>query len=117
MSFRTTSRWTSYLSMTANLAGRADAVCFGTLAQRAPTSASNIRRFLDATHTDTLRIFDVNLRQHFYGSEVIRESLSRSNVLKINDQELPVVAGFLGLRGETFSLMKDLVRIAISAGA
>lgn len=45
------------------LSASADAVCFGSLAQRSPTSAKTIARFLANTTTKTLRICDVNLRQ------------------------------------------------------
>src|SRR5678815_3015769 len=48
------------------LASRADVVCFGSLAQRSPTSAGTIDRFLRAVSKETLRICDVNLRQSFY---------------------------------------------------
>lgn len=42
------------------------AVCFGSLAQRNIVSRSTIRKFLEATPKDCLRIFDINLRQNFY---------------------------------------------------
>ena len=44
---------------------------------------------------DALRVFDINLRQSWYTAEVIAESLSRANILKINDEELDVVATML----------------------
>ena len=44
----------------AALAARADAVCFGSLAQRRPDSRATIRRFLDTAPPHTLRIFDAN---------------------------------------------------------
>jgi fructokinase len=54
----------------AELALRADAVCWGTLAQRSAQSASTIQAFLDATQTACLRVFDVNLREPFYWVEM-----------------------------------------------
>ena len=53
------------------LAGRADAVCFGTLAQRSPVSRETLHRFLKETRPSALRMFDVNLRQHFHDREMI----------------------------------------------
>ena len=79
------------------LAGRCDAVCFGTLAQRAPESRTTVRRFLGACAPRCLRVFDVNLRQSFYSREVIEASLGLAEALKLNDEEVPVVAGLLGL--------------------
>jgi fructokinase len=62
------------------LASTADAVCFGTLAQRAPQSRSTIRSFLQEVGRGTTRIFDMNLRQNFYSPEMIDESFKLSDV-------------------------------------
>ena len=75
------------------------AVCFGSLAQRNAVSRKNIYRFLDATPEDCKIIFDINLRQQFYTKEVIQESLSRCNILKINDEEIETVARIFGYAG------------------
>lgn len=75
------------------------AVCFGSLAQRSEESRATIYRFLDATPKDCLRIFDINLRQNFYNKDVIKESLHRCNVLKINDEELVTIGRMFGYPG------------------
>jgi len=77
-------------------AAGADAVCFGTLAQRHPVARDSIRRVLQATRPEALRIFDINLRQRFWSREVIVESLALANVLKLNDEELPILMDLLG---------------------
>ena len=77
------------------IAHSTQAVCFGSLAQRSETSRKTIHAFLDATPADALKVFDINLRQSWYTADVISESLSRANVLKINDEELDVVATML----------------------
>lgn len=79
------------------IAARADAVCFGTLAQRAPKSRQTIENFVDHTRSGCLRIVDINLRPPFYSRELIEASLFRANVLKLNDVELPEIAGMFGL--------------------
>jgi fructokinase len=81
------------------LAARASAVCFGTLGQRAEQSRRTICRFLTAAG-QAVRVFDVNLRQAFYSPELIRESLALATVLKLNDDELPVVAAACGVSAE-----------------
>jgi fructokinase len=81
----------------AALAARTDAVCFGSLAQRNPVSRSTIRAFLSATRPDALRVFDVNLRQSWYSPEVLRDSLQRASIVKLNETELPVVLRALEL--------------------
>ncbi len=75
------------------------AVCFGSLAQRNVVSRQTIQKFLDATPADCLKIFDINLRQQFYTQEVIRESLQRCNILKINDEELVLIGRMFGYPG------------------
>ncbi len=77
------------------VARHAQAICFGSLAQRSQTSRETIHAFLDEAPADALRVFDINLRQNWYTAEVIAESLNRANVLKINDEELDVVATML----------------------
>jgi fructokinase len=79
------------------LAARADAVCFGSLAQRSSQSRETIRRFLDAVPERVLRICDMNLRQAFYSEEVVRESLRRAHIVKLNHLELAVLADLLGM--------------------
>ena len=75
------------------------AVCFGSLAQRNVVSRENIHRFLDATPKDCMKIFDINLRQNFYNKDIIKESLRRCNVLKINDEELVLIGRMFGYPG------------------
>lgn len=77
------------------LANKADAVCFGSLAQRSPVSRQTILDFLDVTPLSALRIFDVNLRQSFYSDEVVCSSLQRANILKLNHEEMPLLAEML----------------------
>jgi fructokinase len=79
------------------LAQGMDAVCFGSLAQRCPQSRATIRSFLNAVRPGTTRIFDVNLRQKFYSAEVLAESISLAEIVKVNHEELPTVADLLGL--------------------
>ena len=79
------------------LARRADAVCFGTLAQRNEVSRATIQAFLQETSDDVLRIFDINLRQIFYSRDVIEKSLDLAHVFKLNEEELVIVADLLSL--------------------
>lgn len=79
------------------LARHTKAVCFGSLAQRSMASRKTINKFIDAMpKEDTLKIFDVNLRQKFYTTNVLCNSLERCNVLKINDEELEILSNMFG---------------------
>lgn len=79
------------------VAERADAVAFGSLAQRSPTSRATIRRAVATTQSASWRLFDVNLRQRYYDAEVLAESMELANAVKLNEEELPVVARLCGL--------------------
>jgi fructokinase len=93
------------------LAARADAVCFGTLAQRSPGSRDTIARFLRATRPSALRMFDVNLRQHYHDRDTIERSLELASAVKLNEDELPVVASLCGIRAAgTPATLKALAR-------
>lgn len=83
------------------LARQTRAVCFGSLAQRNEVSRKTIRRFLTTMPQtgDTLRVFDINLRQHFYSKDILEESFRLCNVLKINDEELVIVQRMFGYEG------------------
>ncbi len=79
------------------LAERADAICFGSLAQRCLESRQTIQTLAAQSHAKCVRVFDVNLRAPFYSGEVIQESLELATVMKMNDAEVSLVLGLLGL--------------------
>lgn len=105
------------------VAREADAVCFGSLAQRGEISRESIQRLVAATPPVALRIFDINLRQHFYSREIIERSLGLANVLKLNDGELPALAEMLHLPGDQRRQIAalagrfDLRAVALTRGA
>jgi len=80
-----------------SLAQQADAICFGSLAQRSPASRETIHKFLGAARPGTARIFDVNLRQAFYSAKALSESLKFADIAKLNAEELPHVVELLGI--------------------
>lgn len=75
-----------------SVARNCQAVCFGSLAQRNAVSRNTIRKFIESTPSGCIRIFDINLRQNFYTSNVIHDSLELCNILKINDEEIMLVS-------------------------
>lgn len=89
---------------------QADAVCFGSLAQRTPSAARVIQQLVAQGPPGCLRIFDVNLRQEYYDARVIEQSLVLANTLKLNDQELPVLAEMFGFDGPVRRQVEHLAR-------
>ncbi|HEY1953202.1 MAG TPA: PfkB family carbohydrate kinase [Gemmatimonadaceae bacterium] len=84
-----------------SLARRCDAVCFGTLAQRSAQSRDTIQQFVKTTPSSALRMFDVNLRHQFYNAVIMNQSLELANSLKLNEEELPIVARLCGVDEST----------------
>ncbi|MFO0885818.1 MAG: carbohydrate kinase [Pirellulales bacterium] len=110
-----------------DLAAHVDAVCFGTLAQRSPTSRETIQQFVERCPERAIRLFDINLRQQFFDKPTLRFGLKMATVLKLNADEvqvLPKLLGWLDLDGaarETIAtrLLQqfDLELVAITLGA
>ncbi len=102
---------------------KADAVCFGTLAQRNETARTAIQSLMSSARPEAFRIFDINLRQKFFSLEIIKTSLGLANILKISDEELPVLASFFGLVGGPEEQIAELARrfdlklVALTCGA
>lgn len=94
-----------------NLAKQTDAICFGSLAQRNGQSGITIKKFMKAVSEDCLKVFDINLRQEFYSTRIIEESLKLANVLKLNEDELPIVASIHDLGGNTESQLEKLMEL------
>jgi fructokinase len=94
-----------------DLAAAADAVCFGSLAQRSAVSRATIRQFIAATRPDCVRVFDVNLREPFFSAKIIAESLATTTIFKLNEAEVPQVLRMLG-SNMTANADKDVLRAA-----
>lgn len=82
-----------------DLASKAKAICFGTLAQRSEQSRLATEELIKCAPSDALIIYDINLRQHYYDKDIVNKSLMMANVLKINDEEIEKVKTLFGLEG------------------
>src|SRR4051812_33580703 len=100
----------------------ADAVCFGSLAQGGDISRDAIQRLVSAAPETALRVLDINVRQNHFSRDVIERSLRLANVLKLNDDELPILAQLFGLTGsirhqiETITQTFSLQLVALTRG-
>jgi fructokinase len=90
-------------------AARADAICFGTLAQRSPTSRATIRTCLEAARPGCLRVLDVNLRDPFADAACVAGALEFADVLKLNDAELTRIAAWFALNGTETDVLDALL--------
>jgi len=100
----------------------ADAVCFGTLAQRHEKTRRTIRELVNATSAGCLKVLDVNLRFPYFDKELIEFSLRMADILKLNSDELAVVSKLFSLRGADIELLRTLLEkfslqlVALTAG-
>lgn len=106
-----------------NEVAEADAICFGSLAQRCQTSREAICELIEHASSDCLVVYDANLRQNFYSKEIVLDSLFRANILKINSEELDTFSDLFGLTGSEeercLSLLTSfgLTIVALTKGA
>ena len=95
---------------TARMVQRADCICFGTLAQRAQASRDAILYYLEHARKDAIRLFDMNLRLAFYSKELIEQSLTICDILKLNDSELKRLVTLFSLPDSLEHQLAFLVR-------
>ena len=90
------------------------AFCFGTLAQRSPVSAATLSRLIASLPDSTLVFFDVNLRQDYWSRDLVERGLARTDILKVNDDEMRV----LGLSPDAlFARFPRLATVVETRGA
>lgn len=92
-----------------DLASSADAVCFGTFGQHHETARRTIQSFIRATHFKCLRLYDINIRPTRSSLKVILTSLELATVLKLNTEELSVLAAMLTLQGDEKAQLHTLM--------
>lgn len=88
----------------------ADAVCFGTLAQRSANNQAVINKLLRELKSSCIVYFDLNLRQNYYSKKLIDSLLEQSNIFKLNDNELKYISDFYGLNGSDLEKCNSLVK-------
>ncbi|MEP3480946.1 MAG: carbohydrate kinase [Fuerstiella sp.] len=110
--FATNSAWDHLVwnDQLADLAHACDAVCFGTLGQRSPASRAVLQKFVAATSISALRVLDINLRDPFWDADCILQSLELANVLKMNEDELPVIADMISQSGTPEQQLEEIAQ-------
>lgn len=79
-----------------DLAAKAHAVCFGTLAQRSEQSRETILEFLGLTGSSCLKVADINLREPFYTPDTVETTLEQADVVKMNQDEWKILSNWAG---------------------
>lgn len=86
-------------------AHQADAIVFGSLAQRRSPSRETIQALWVA---EARTVFDVNLRPPFVDRAIIKQSLQAANVVKMNDEELEQMIEWFGVSSSPQAAMEAL---------
>lgn len=71
-----------------------DIVAFGSLAQRTGGNRNALTKVLEAAAPKEV-FCDVNLRLEYYSKEIISQSLEHASILKLNDEEVPIISNLL----------------------
>lgn len=88
---------------------QADALCWGSLAQRNTISRRNMQEMIGLAPASCLKVFDINIRLHYFSEEVVRQSLVHADILKLNEEELPKVAALFALKGDDGAMIRQLM--------
>ncbi|WP_028297100.1 carbohydrate kinase family protein [Olivibacter sitiensis] len=77
----------------AKLVSEADILVYGSLVARNATTRDTLYRLVDQAK---MRLFDVNLRPPHYTRETLEYLLHRSEIVKLNINEMRIISGWLG---------------------
>lgn len=92
-----------------NMIRKLDALCFGSLAQRSPVSASSIQKMVQIAPDWCLKIFDINIRLNYYTMDMIEKSLKISNCLKLNEDEFSLIAKMFSYSGSEEKIIANIL--------
>lgn len=96
------------------------AIVFGSLASRSAVSKNTLTALLN--DNDILKIMDVNLRPPYDTEENVKPLLEKSDVVKLNDDELMTISGWYHLTGTLqeriwlFSNLLNLQTLVVTMG-
>ena len=89
----------------------ADYLLFGSLICRSKNNVQQLFRLLEKANTV---VFDVNLRAPFYTQTLLESLLKEADIVKMNEEELALIADWYGVKKELLSQMfflKDKFKI------
>lgn len=89
-----------------NAVQHADMLVFGSLVCRHGKSRETLEKLIGLAN---YKVFDVNLRQPFFSENLIRELLLKADLVKMNDDELATITGWLNIGGDDAQRMASLL--------
>jgi fructokinase len=98
-------------------------VYYGSLIQRTSGGRERLHDYLKTMPGKTLRFYDVNFREGCVSNEILIPSLEQTDILKLNDEELPMIGKLIGAALTGDDLVDRLMRtfaiqqVALTRGA
>lgn len=83
----------AYDRQTEALIEKADLMVFGSLVARRDASRDTLYRLIECAK---MKLFDVNFRAPYYEQSVIEHLLGKADIVKLNNDELQIIAAWLG---------------------
>ena len=103
-----------YTDDLSELVANAYATVYGTLACR---QQHNLNTLIQLLTTASLKVYDVNFRPPFYNQELVESLMTQADIVKMNDDELNIVASWYGwaenAQTNQIRLLKDKFNLKI----
>lgn len=90
-----------------DLVTNSDIFIFGSLAARSNMSRLTLTRLLEHAN---FKVFDINLRSPHYTQDLLNELMNKADFIKLNDEELAEIIGYLGL--DSTSMEESIKRLS-----
>ncbi len=100
-----------YPSVTARQLKKIKCLYFGSLVQRTHNGFEVVHKLIDNMMPDVLLFYDINLRPGNFTDRIIRKSLEKCNVLKVNGEELEYLKKIEGLSCDDRRAVSELMEI------
>jgi fructokinase len=92
-----------------NLISGAQIIYFGSLVQRSKAGCKNLQAFITRKASETPNFYDINLRPGCYNNAIIEKSLLKTDILKLNTDELGKLKQMLSLNVSNDDLVYHLM--------
>ena len=84
-------------------------IYFGTLVQRSDAGCENLQAFISRNSSETLNFYDINLRPGCYNKAIIGKSLIKTDILKLNINELGKLKQMLSKKIDNDAFVRHLM--------
>jgi fructokinase len=93
-----------------SLISEARMIYFGSLVQRSEAGCENLQAFVSRNSPEALNFYDINLRPGCYNKAIIEKSLLKTNILKLNTNELGKLMQMLPLKTNNDAFVHHLMK-------